>query len=85
MKFMWRESGRSVRFIIFDGRSSAALLIYIVHWSWITFYIAASVLAFFAIIERFNYTLPVARRKAMVLLLGKMRRARPWWRQKYYS
>jgi intracellular multiplication protein IcmT len=85
MKTLWRESGRTVRFFIFDGRSAAALVIWFAHWSWWTFYIAVGTLVFFAALERFNYTLPVARRKAMVLMLGKMRRARPWWRQRYYS
>lgn len=82
---LWRDSGKTVRFFMFDGRSAFAILLSLVHISKVTLIASASIIVFFAVIEQFGYSLPNARRAAGVLFAGPRRRAMPWWREKYYS
>lgn len=67
----WRDSGRVVKFFKVDGRVAIGLVIWIIHWSWVTFSLAVGLMIFFGILERFDYTLPNAARKLRILLIGK--------------
>ena len=39
---MWRDTGRPVRVVFLDARACLPLLVFVVYWSWATFYIAAT-------------------------------------------
>lgn len=84
MSGMWRDAGRPVRFLTFDGRSAIAILVFMVHISMATLMISVALMVFFWVIERFGYTVPNARRRARVLLMGNTKRAVAWWRVKKY-
>ena len=84
MAGMWRDAGRPVRFLTFDGRSAFSILIFMVHISMATLVAALLIMVFFWVIERFGYTVPNARRRFRVLLMGERKRAVAWSRMKKY-
>jgi len=44
---MWRNTALPVRIVFLDGRACLPLLVFVVYWSWATFYIAIGGMAFF--------------------------------------
>lgn len=81
---MWRDSGKSVRFFIFDGRSAIFILLFLVHITSTTFYLMCLGFVFFAILERMGYTYPNAMRAARLFCAGKVKRTSPWWMKNKY-
>jgi len=47
---MWRNTALPVRIVFLDG-GLPALLVFVVYWSWATFYIAIGGMAFFTIVS----------------------------------
>ena len=39
---MWRDTGRPVKVVFLDARACLPVLVFVVYWSWTTFYIAAT-------------------------------------------
>jgi intracellular multiplication protein IcmT len=75
----WRDSARSPKFFFVDAYAAFPLLAFLLHIRWWTFFLALSSIAFFALLERFGFTLPVFKRILRVFLAGNHRIARPWW------
>ena len=73
MSLLWRDSGKTIRFLGVDGRAALGLLLVLLHISLLTFGIAMGLVIFFSILERFDYTLPNAYRKARCFIAGKKR------------
>ena len=48
---MWRDTGRPVELVFLDARACLPLLVFVVYWSWMTFYIAATGVVFFSVIS----------------------------------
>jgi len=48
---MWRNTALPVRIVFLDGRACLPLLVFVVYWSWATFYIAIGGMAFFTIVS----------------------------------
>ena len=48
---MWRDTGRPVKLVFLDARACLPLLVFVVYWSWTTFYIAATGVIFFSVIS----------------------------------
>lgn len=78
---MWRETGRPYRIFGIDGRAIFPVLIFLVHFSMFTLFLGIGGVLAFALLEHKKYTVPNARRRAGVLLIGKRRAARAWWRE----
>lgn len=86
MSLLWRDTGRPIRFFGVDGRAASGLLLVLLHISMLTLSIALVLIVTFALLERFDYTLPNAWRKLRVLVSGRKKRAKmPWSRRRYRS
>ncbi len=74
----WRDTGRTVRFFIFDAKAGIPFFFFLAHVSYWT--LAISVLSFvvFGVLERFGYSLVVALRLARSTLAGPVRFAVAW-------
>ena len=55
---MWRDTGRPVRVVFLDARACLPLLVFVVYWSWATFYIAATGVIVFSVISWAGLTVP---------------------------
>jgi intracellular multiplication protein IcmT len=77
----WRDSARNPRFFVIDAYAALPLILFLVHIKMWTFYIALATVIFFGVLERFKFTIPVFLRWARSFLAGKVRVARPAWRE----
>ncbi|MBU2708703.1 IcmT/TraK family protein [Zooshikella marina] len=57
----------------------APLFIWLYHWSWTTFYIAAGTIVFFSILRKFGFSFKVIWAKFLHIVRGSIIHARPWW------
>jgi intracellular multiplication protein IcmT len=65
-----------------DARACLPILSVMVHWSWLTLYIAIVGIAFFSAISFFGLTLPAMLRLARRRLVGPVRTAVPVWKRR---
>lgn len=75
----WRDSARSTRFFMIDARAAFAIVLFLLHikiWTGIVVIISSS---FFAILERYGFSVPVFFRWMRVFFAGPIRFSRPWW------
>ncbi len=77
----WRDSARPPRFFMVDALAAMPLLLFLLHIRLWTLYLALGTMVFFAILERFNFTVPVFLRWTRSTLAGPIRVARPIWRE----
>ncbi len=77
----WRNTGRGARFWLFDARAGLGLLVFFIHWSWLTFKIAVISFVLFGTLERFGFSVPVAWRWVRSRIAGPVRVSTPWWRR----
>ena len=77
----WRDSARNPRFFGIDAFSSFPLILMLVKIELWTFLLALSTIIFFAILERFKFTIPVFLRWVRATMAGPHRIAYPWWRE----
>ncbi len=76
----WRDSARTPRFFFIDSRAAFPFLLFLMHISWWTLWIALITVSFFWILERYGFTVPVFLRLARSYLGGKRKQAIPWWK-----
>lgn len=76
----WRDSGRSVRFGPIDFRASFPLLFFFIHIRLWTFLIALVAILFFALIERYGFTVNVFIRWLRSFIAGPRKIAQPKWK-----
>jgi intracellular multiplication protein IcmT len=79
---MWRNTGQPVRVLMLDARACLPILCFVVKWSWITFYIAATGTVFFAALSFLGLTLPAFLRLGRRFLVGSTRTAVPAWKRR---
>jgi intracellular multiplication protein IcmT len=79
---MWRNTALPVRLLILDARACFPLLAFIVYWSWTTFWIAVTGMAFFTVISWFGLTVPAVLRLVRRLIVGPIRPAVPVWKRR---
>lgn len=84
MSLLWRDTGKTIRFLGVDGRAAVGVLLVIFHISLITLAFSVFLIGFFAVLERFDYTVPNAFRKLRNFLAGKRRPAVAAWRKRGY-
>ncbi|GJM07234.1 MAG: phosphoesterase [marine bacterium B5-7] len=76
----WRDSARMPRFFMVDARAAFPFLVFLLHISWWTFWVAIVAMIFFAALERYGFTVPVFLRWFRSSLAGRRKIASPWWR-----
>lgn len=77
----WRDSARQPRFFMVDALAALPLVLFLLHIRLWTLYVAIATMIFFAILERFNFTVPVFMRWLRSTLAGPVRVAKPIWRE----
>jgi len=71
----WRNTGKTVRFFMVDGRAMVFLLLAIYHISYWTAGLCVLGIALLTLLENKGYTLPNAARKLQILIIGKKKSA----------
>lgn len=77
----WRDSARNPRFFLIDARAAFPLLLFLLHIRVWTFVVAIIVMAFFAAIEHYGFSLVVFLRWLRSTLAGPRKVAIPWWKE----
>jgi len=77
----WRDSARTPRFFVIDGRAAFPMLFFLIHLHWWTFYVTVTATAFFGLVEHYGYTLTVFFRMLRTFLAGSVKQTKPWWRE----
>lgn len=79
---MWRETGRTAKFVIVDARAALPIVLFAVDASWFNLGLIVFSFVFFTVLAQFGYTFPNAmRRLRVIMLFGKRRPAVPFWRR----
>lgn len=73
----WRDSARVPRFFFIDGFSAIPLFLFLLHIRLWTFILAGCICLFFAVLNRFGFTLPVFIRWLRSFIAGNERHSRP--------
>lgn len=77
----WRDSARSVRFFIWDGKAAFPMLLFLMHIKVWTFVVALATMMFFSILNRYGFTPIVFGRWLRSFIAGRRKMAMPWWVQ----
>lgn len=75
----WRDTGKSVKFFVFDVRVVLAFFLVLLHARWWTFYLAVGTFLFFGLLDRFGMPLIVAWRAFICWIAGGIRYSVGWW------
>jgi intracellular multiplication protein IcmT len=75
----WRDSARSVKFFIWDGKTAFPLVILLMHVSWWTLGVALIGVTFFTVLNYFGYRSDVFRRMVRNVIAGPRKAARTNW------
>lgn len=75
----WRDSARYPRFFIVDARASFPILLALIHITVWTISLALVAMVFFAILNRYGFTVAVFGRWARSFLAGRRKISAPWW------
>lgn len=78
----WRDTGRHVKFFMFDGRLMLFILVLLLFPSKITLYIVLAAMTFFWGLDYYGYSLPNAWRKMFSFISGNHKSGVHYWRQK---
>ena len=79
---MWRNTALPVRILVLDGRACLPLLVFVVYWSWTTFYIAIAGMTFFAVVSWAGLTVSSVLRLLRSLLVGRERTCVVVWKRR---
>jgi intracellular multiplication protein IcmT len=77
----WRDSARSVKFFIWDGRVTFPILLFLFYIHIWTFIVAIFAMIFFSLLIRYGFTPIVFFRWFRNLLSGSRKISLPWWHQ----
>jgi len=77
----WRDSARRPRFFLVDARAAFPLMLFLLHIRIWTAVLALLAMLFFALVERYGFTIPVFLRWLRSKLAGPHKTATPWWKQ----
>ncbi len=75
----WRDSARSVRFWIWDGKTAFPLFLFLIHISWWTLGLSLITMLFFTALNRYGFSVEVFFRLLRSFIAGKHKAAIPWW------
>jgi intracellular multiplication protein IcmT len=82
---MWRDTGRPVRIVFLDARACFPLLVFVVYWSWPTFYVAAAGVIVFSVISWAGLTVPSTLRMIRRCFVGPFRPAVPAGKRRRFA
>jgi len=77
----WRDTAYTARFFFVDARASFPLFFFLMHIRWWTFGVAMAAMIFFALLEKYGFTVMVFGRWFRNFLAGPIKTASPWWKQ----
>ncbi len=77
----WRDSARTARFWFIDARAVFPFVLFLLHIRWWTFWLALVAMLFFAMLERYGFTVPIFLRVLRTFFVGNHKVAAPWWRE----
>lgn len=77
----WRDSARTVKFFIWDGKTAFPLLLFLLHMSWVTLGIALGAITFFTVLNYFGYRIDVFGRVLRNFIAGGRKAVIPWWEE----
>jgi intracellular multiplication protein IcmT len=77
----WRDSARAARFFFVDARAAFPLLLFLLHMRLWTFILAIVTMIFFALLEKYGFTVIVFGRWIRTFMAGPQKSALPWWKQ----
>lgn len=77
----WRDSARAARFFFVDARAAFPLLLFFLHIKLWTFIIAIVAMVFFALLEKYGFTVIVFGRWFRSFMAGPLKSADPWWKR----
>ena len=77
----WRDSARSIRFFIWDGKAAFPLFIVLIWPRLWTLLVALIAMVFFTFMNRYGYTPIVFFRSMRSFLDGRRIYRSPWWEQ----
>lgn len=77
----WRDSARPVKLWFVDFRATFPLMIFLMHIRLWTFVLAVFATLFFAMLERFGFTVSVFMRWLRSYVAGPRKIAQPWWKR----
>jgi intracellular multiplication protein IcmT len=77
----WRDSARPARFFFVDARAAFPLLLFVLHMRLWTFLVAIVTMVFFALLEKYGFTVVVFGRWLRNFMAGPTKSAHPWWKQ----
>ncbi|AAO91137.1 IcmT/TraK family protein [Coxiella burnetii] len=75
----WRDSARSVRFFIWDGKTAFPLLLFLLHIQWWTLIVAVTAMVFFTVLNRYGFSVEVFLRWLRSAIGGRRKIAIAWW------
>lgn len=75
----WRDSARSIRFFIWDGKAAFPMLLFLLHMRIWTLVLAVAAMMFFTLLNRYGFTPVVFFRYLRNLASGRRKISRPWW------
>jgi intracellular multiplication protein IcmT len=77
----WRDSARAARFFLVDYRAAFPLVLFLLHIRYWSFIVAVVAMCFFALLERYGFTVNVFLRWFRSTLAGPRKMAIPWWKE----
>ena len=77
----WRDSARTARFFVVDAKAAFPMLLFLLHIRYWTFIVAVVAMTFFAMLERFGFSITIFGRVVRGFLAGPYKPAEPWWKK----
>ena len=75
----WRDSARSIRFFIWDGKAAFPMVFFLVYMHIWTLIVAVASMMFFTLLNRYGFSPIVFFRWLRSTLAGRRKMAIPWW------
>ena len=76
----WRDTARTPKFYMVDGRAAFPMLLFLLHIRWWTFFVAFGFSLFFSIIAYYGFTITIFCRLVRNFFAGPRKHAIPRWR-----
>ena len=77
----WRDSARSVKFFIWDGKTAFPMVLFLMHIRLWTFILALITMLFFTVLNRYGFNIMVFARWFRGVIAGPRKVAIPWWEE----
>lgn len=75
----WRDSARSIRFFIWDGKAVFPMVVFLMYMRIWTLIVALVTMMFFTILNRYGFSPIVFLRWLRNFVAGSRKISRPWW------